>query len=397
MNEIRLLLVDDEINFLNPIARRMGKRNFSPILATSGEEALSILEKKPMDVVVLDVKMPGMSGIETLQQIKGKYPDTEVILLTGQASTHDGVEGIKAGAFDYLTKPIELEHLIGKIRQAYDKILHKEEKRKEAEFRLQLEQQMIATERLASLGTLATGVAHEINNPLAIIKESAGYMGQLLKKKELADFSYLERFELAIGKIETAIERARRITHKLLGFVKKSESVFSEIDLRELIEEAVQLVHREAANKDLEIIQNTGAQSFVIHSDPYQLRQVLINLLTNAIHATGSKGNITISLETADGMVVLSVKDTGIGIPRENMKRIFEPFFSTKSPGQGTGLGLFVTHNIIKKLGGAIDLESTVGQGTVFKISLPKHFEIKQDMIDNDDSEDWLTKIKMNL
>jgi signal transduction histidine kinase len=396
MDEIRLLLVDDEISFLNPIAKRLKKRGYIAELATSGEEALSALEKRAADVVVLDVKMPGMNGIETLQQIKSKYPDTEVILLTGQASTQDGVEGIKSGAFDYLTKPIELEHLIGKIRQAYDKILHKEEKRKEAEFRSRLEQQMIATERLASLGTLATGVAHEINNPLAIIKESAGYMALLLTKKEMADFSHRKHFELAIGKIETAIERARRITHKLLGFVKKNESVFSEVNLRELIDETVQLIYREAANKDIEIVHNTGDQPFVIRSDPYQLRQVLINLLTNAIHATGSRGNITLSLEAANGMVVLTVKDTGVGIPRENLEKIFEPFFSTKSPGQGTGLGLFVTHNIIKKLGGTIDVESTVGKGTKFKIRLPEYYEMKPG-ISETDQENWFGKLKMNL
>ena len=335
-------------------------------------------------------------SIETLQEIKSKYPVTEVILLTGQASAKDGVEGIKAGAFDYLTKPIELEHLIEKIRQAYDKILHKEEKKKEAEFRLRLEQQMIATERLASLGTLATGVAHEINNPLAIIREAAGYMSLLLKKKDLEDFGYHHQFDLAIGKIESAVERARRITHKLLGFVKKSESVFSEVDLRELIEETVQLIYREAANKELEIVQNTGIQPFVIWSDPYQIRQVLINLLTNAVHATDPGGNIKISLEPENGTTRLTVQDTGHGIPKENLKKIFEPFFSTKSSGQGTGLGLFVTHNIVCKLGGSIEVESTVGKGSTFRIKLPKHFKMKGDTIETGE-EDWLTKIKITL
>jgi signal transduction histidine kinase len=359
----RLLLVDDEDDFRQTIAKRLKKRGIVPEEAATGEECLSILEKEPMNVVVLDVKMPGMDGIEVLRHIRKNYPKTEVILLTGHATTNDGVEGIKSGAFDYLTKPIELEHLLGKIMQAYEKIRREEEKQKETEFRVRMEQQMIATERLASLGTLSAGVAHEINNPLAIIKESAGWMELLLKKEELAEMPRKQDFELALSKIEKGIERAKRITLQLLGFARKDDSVLAEVNLRELLEEAVQLINREMVNKDIEIVQEIDDSASIIWSDTYRLRQVLINLLTNAIHATGSGGKITISLKSVGEEVALTLKDTGQGIPKENLKRIFEPFFSTKSPGQGTGLGLFVTRSIIEKLGGAIEVESQLGHG----------------------------------
>ncbi len=377
MQNIRLLLVDDEMNFLNTIAKRMKKRGVTAELASSAEQCLSILENQPFDVVVSDVKMPGMDGIYLLKQIKEKYSETEVILLTGHASTQDGVEGIKAGAFDYLTKPIELEHLLGKIQQAYDKIMYKQEKKKEAEYRAKLEQQMIVTERLASIGTLATGVAHEINNPLAIIKEAAGYMGQLLNKKEAEGFTYKKQFELGISKVETGVDRARRITHKLLGFVKKNESVSSDVDLKELLSEVFELLNREALFKDIQMVQDTGDSPFIIRTDPYQLRQVLLNLVTNAIHATCAHGTITVGLkQDVDNWVIITVTDTGEGIARENLKKIFDPFFSTKSPGQGTGLGLFVSNNIMRKLGGTIDVESRLGQGTTFFVRLPRQMKI---------------------
>ncbi len=370
--DIRLLLVDDEEHFRHILAKRLIKRGMTPEQAGTGEACLSLLEEKTMDVVVLDVRMPGMNGIEVLHHIKRRYPKTEVILLTGHATPQDGVEGIKSGAFDYLSKPIEMEHLLSKIKQAHEKILREEEKRREAEFRAKMEQQMVATERLAALGTLAAGVAHEINNPLAIVRESAGWMRQLLQKKELADVPRKGDFEMALSKIEKGVERARKITHHLLGFVKKEGSVLSEVDMKTLLDEAVGLINREAQNMEIEIIIKPDSPSCIIWSDPYQLRQVLINLLTNAIHAVGLGGKITLTLEDKGGDITLTVADTGYGIPKENMEKIFEPFFSTKAPGEGTGLGLFVSRGIIEKLGGTIRVESKLGQGTRFCVRLPK-------------------------
>ncbi|MFH1488050.1 MAG: response regulator, partial [Pseudomonadota bacterium] len=327
---IRLLLVDDEDDFRLAIARRLTKRGIVPEHAETGEKCLAVLKSKPMDVVVLDVKMPGMGGIEVLNLIKKEYPNIEVILLTGHSATNDGVEGIKSGAFDYLTKPIELEHLLSKITQAHEKILRNEERIREENFRAAMEQQMIATERLASLGTLAAGVAHEINNPLAIMKESAGWMAQLLQKKEMSGIPHRDDFEMALDKIEKSIDRAKKITHQLLGFVRKSDSVFSEIDVKKLTDEAADLVNIQAAKKNIVIVKETDDTLKTIYSDPYRLRQVLVNLIANAIHATEPGGKITIILAGSDEEAVLTVRDAGKGIPKENFDRIFEPFFTTK-------------------------------------------------------------------
>jgi two-component system, NtrC family, sensor kinase len=373
MEEIRLILVDDEASFRDVMARRLSRRGIPAEVAAGASDCLAILKERPIDVVVSDVKMPGTDGLELLKQIKHRYPGTEVILLTGHANTADGVAGIKSGAFDYLTKPIELDHLIGKIHQAHEKIHREAEKAREAEFRRQMEAQMIVTERLASLGTLSTGVAHEINNPLAIIKESAGWMQLILQKAEMADIPRRADLEKGVGKIEEAVERARRITHQLLGFVQKdADSTLMETDLADLIEETVDLVNREASHRNIEMVRNVDPDARKIRTDSYQLRQVLVNLVTNAIHATGDGGRIEIQLTRKDDQVQLMVSDTGEGIPRENLKRIFEPFFSTKSPGKGTGLGLFVTRNIVEKLGGTIDVSSRVGAGTTFTIILPR-------------------------
>ncbi|MEJ2589559.1 MAG: response regulator [Deltaproteobacteria bacterium] len=369
---LRLLLVDDEADFRRTLVKRLKKRGITPREAGSGEEVLSVLEASPADVVVLDVKMPGMNGLETLRRIKKAYPRIEVIMLTGHATTQDGVEGIKQGAFDYLSKPIELDHLLGKIKQAHEKILREEDKRREAEFRSRMEQQMIATERLASLGTLAAGVAHEINNPLAIIKESAGWMGAILKKEALADMPRKADFRLALDKIEKGVERARRITHQLLGTVKQTDSVAVEVDVQELVNEAVDLIRKEADQKGVEIVEAVDLSLAKIWSDPYKLRQVLINLLTNAVHATPAGGKVSVGAEPVVEGVRIQIADTGQGIPKENLEKIFEPFFSTKPPGEGTGLGLFVSRSIVEKLGGRITVNSQLGKGSCFMVSIPK-------------------------
>ncbi|MGD8290326.1 MAG: response regulator [Desulfobacterales bacterium] len=371
VNNIRLLLVDDEADFRSTLTKRLLKRGITAHQAGNGEECLGLLGDHDMDVVVLDVKMPGMSGIETLHRIKNKYPATEVILLTGHAATQDGVEGIKTGAFDYLTKPVEFDHLLGKIVQAYEKILGEKQKQEAAAYKARIEQQMIATERLAALGTLAAGVAHEINNPLAIINDAAGYLISLLQKPELADMPRKAVFEKVLHKIETSVKRARAITHQLLGDVRKTESILAEVDLCELVTEASRLIHKEIEDRGIELVVQTADGLKPIWTDPNQIRQVLINLLSNAAHATDRGGRICVQMKPKDNGISIAVNDTGRGIPKENLAKIFEPFFTTKSPDQGTGLGLFVTRQIVEKFGGSVTVDSRIGRGTQFTVQIP--------------------------
>ncbi len=380
IKNIRLLLVDDETHFRSTLVKRLKKRGIAARQAGGGEECLSILSDHPVDVVVMDVKMPGMNGIDALERIKKRHGETEVILLTGHVATHDGVEGIKSGAFDYLTKPVEIDHLLGKITQAYDKILAERQQKESAEYKARIEQQMIATERLAALGTLAAGVAHEINNPLAIINDAAGYLASLLQKQELADMPRKAAFEKTLQKIESSVKRAWTITHQLLGNVRKSESILTEVDVAGLVNETILFFHREAKEKDVAVVLQAAEGLNPILADPNQIRQVLINLLSNAIHAVSQQGRITIQVESIANGMSIAVSDTGTGIPKEHVEKIFEPFFSTKAPGEGTGLGLFVTREIVEKLGGTMEVDSRVGHGTRFKVQIPDQRRTNKDI-----------------
>ena len=374
-NKIRLLLVDDEDGFREAIARRLGKRGIATLQAASGEACLELLANTPMDVVVLDVRMPGMNGLETLKAIKKRCDSTQVILLTGNVAVADGIEGIKSGAFDYLTKPVEIDHLFNKINQAYDMIQLEEEKRQQQEYRDRLEKKMVDTERLAALGTMSTGIAHEINNPLAIINEAAGFMKQILDAPDMVTLPQREGLLMALGKIETSIKRASRITQQLLGHVKKQGPRFACVDMTLLVLETLALLKGEMKHKQVNIQWKTPQKEYKLISDAYQIRQVLVNLVSNAIHALHPNGTISLSIHETPVFTVFGIEDDGVGILPEHLGKIFDPFFTTKSFDQGTGLGLFVVHKIVTGLGGEIDVESQPGKGTGFIIKLPRNLD----------------------
>ncbi len=372
---VRVLLVDDEDNYRNAIARRLERRNLVVSQAPDGTACLEYLGENEVDVVVLDMKMPGMSGMETFKDISKYYPGLKVIFLTGNAALTEGVEGIKAGAFDYLSKPVEIDHLAGKIRQAWELKRLEEGRERDKIFRRRLEKRMIHTQRLASLGTMSTGIAHEINNPLAIIKESTGFLRMVIESAD--QIPEKEMLFKGLEKIENSVDRARRITHQLLGYVRKHGHELTPVDIRRLTEDTVALIKQKTQAKKVSVQwESEPEREMLMHTDPFQVRQVLINLLENAVDAVDTNGQIRLALYRKEQSVCLEVRDNGSGIAPENMKQIFDPFFTTKpnvaENESGTGLGLFVVHKIMTGLSGSIHVESEPGQGTTFKICLPE-------------------------
>jgi C4-dicarboxylate-specific signal transduction histidine kinase len=372
---VRVLLVDDEDNYRNAIARRLERRNLVVSQAPDGTACLEYLGENEVDVVVLDMKMPGMSGMETFKEISKYYPGLKVIFLTGNAALTEGVEGIKAGAFDYLSKPVEIDHLAGKIRQAWELKRLEEGRERDKIFRRRLEKRMIHTQRLASLGTMSTGIAHEINNPLAIIKESTGFLRMVIESAD--QIPEKEMLFKGLEKIENSVDRARRITHQLLGYVRKHGHELTPVDIRRLTEDTVALIKQKTQAKKVSVQwESEPEREMLMHTDPFQVRQVLINLLENAVDAVDTNGQIRLALYRKEQSVCLEVRDNGSGIAPENMKQIFDPFFTTKpnvaENESGTGLGLFVVHKIMTGLSGSIHVESEPGQGTTFKICLPE-------------------------
>jgi signal transduction histidine kinase len=224
--------------------------------------------------------------------------------------------------------------------------------------------------KLASIGRLAAGVAHEVNNPLAIINEKAGLIKDI--------FSFTESYakdQKIIGLIDSvlaSVERCGKITKRLLSFARHIDSVFEEMRLDTVIDEVLGFLKKEAAYRGIEVKTNFADDVPPFHSDRGKLQQVFLNLINNAFAAMDKGGKLMVDVKMENPETIrASVSDSGTGIARENLDKIFEPFFSTKTKTGGTGLGLSITYGLVKELGGDIAVDSTVGVGTTFTVTLP--------------------------
>jgi two-component system, NtrC family, sensor kinase len=235
-----------------------------------------------------------------------------------------------------------------------------------------LDERLLQSQKLAAIGELSAGIAHEINNPLAIIRQEAEWLEHLLKKLGEAHPKETEELHGSVHQIMQQVDRCTEITRNLLDFARKRDPVIQAVDVNRVIENMTMLVEKEARHNNITIVRRYDLGLPLIFSDAPQLRQVILNFLTNAAYAIGKDGVITITTRlNGSNAVDLVISDTGCGIAEEHIKKIFDPFFTTKPPGQGTGLGLSICHGIILRLGGRIAVASQVGQGTTFTITLP--------------------------
>ncbi|WP_320172235.1 ATP-binding protein [Maridesulfovibrio sp.] len=234
-----------------------------------------------------------------------------------------------------------------------------------------MNKQMVETGKLASIGELAAGIAHEINNPVAIMIEEAGWVCDLLED-EGSDMSCYPEIIRALEQVRTQGVRCKDITHKLLSFARQTDSRIAEVFLPELIEEVVDISMQQARYAQVTLSLDLDRDMPLLRSSASELQQVFLNLINNAIQAMEAEGGkLMIGCREDNGQALITVADTGPGIPAANLGRIFDPFFTTKPVGKGSGLGLSICYGLIHQMGGEIEVESGVGQGTKFNIRLP--------------------------
>ena len=238
--------------------------------------------------------------------------------------------------------------------------------------RVRTEAQLAHSARLVSLGRMAAGVAHEINNPLAVIGELAGLMEDLIDDEFVKTSQHGELFSENVRKIQRHVDRTREITHRLLGFARRMEPQHDNVNINEVTREALSFIESEAAFRQIELVQELDRDLPIIKSDQAQLQQVILNLLNNALDASSPGGRVVVRTFADKDSVTVDVEDNGTGIPNDLKDRIFDPFFTTKGPGEGSGLGLSICYTITKGLGGSLTFDSEEGKGTVFRVRLPR-------------------------
>ncbi len=236
-----------------------------------------------------------------------------------------------------------------------------------------MNEKVIEAGKLASVGELAAGIAHEINNPIAIMVEEAGWIGDLLGEEDFKDSENVTELKRALAQIRTQGERCKEITHKLLSFARRTDPRIREVQFNDLIQEVLGVSEQRSRFSNVKVTTNLAPDLPLVAASPSEMQQVLLNLINNAIDAIGTSGGaIEVTSRTDGDFVVVDVADNGQGIPAAVLPRIFDPFFTTKPVGKGTGLGLSICYGIVKKLGGDITVNSAVDVGTVFHIYLPK-------------------------
>jgi two-component system NtrC family sensor kinase len=392
--EPNILVVDDVEANLRAIEAVLAQLDCKLVLVQSGNEALRQLLKGDFAALLLDVQMPEMDGYEVAHYAR-RHPatkDVPILFLTATMATEQNVlKGYGSGAVDYLFKPIDATILRGKIRVFLDlyrsrraladanaRLLDSNRELERADAHLRDTQaQLIHSAKMASIGSLVAGVAHEINNPLAFVISHLATVRRSLLDALPAQMAlppenqrHWDRAHERLEEIDSGLLRIRDIVVKLRTFSRQDDGEPQVFSVRECIDAVVTMMtHRCEQRIEIETMLDADDQ---LEGYPGLMNQAVMNLVSNAIDAIDGRGTVAIATMESDGDYFIVVSDDGSGIADDVRDRIMDPFFTTKPVGQGTGLGLSITYSIAKRHGGTLKLEPRAGGGTSATLCIPR-------------------------
>ena len=374
-DKLAILLVDDEEGIRNVLRITLTDMGYPVYTAANSQDALSVFRQKRPPIVLTDIKMPGMDGIDLLQIIKKEDPDTEVIMITGHGDLDLAIKSLKSEATDFITKPIHDEVLEIALKRTEERISLKRQLSTYTEGLEQLVEEkskkLIESERLTAIGQTVAGLSHSIKNISSGLKGGAFV---LEKGIELEDMTYLNRgWEMVKGNVD-------RITHlslDLLNYAKTADIDYQICDPNQPVRDVVDLLAPSAKKRGLNILLNLASEPRPFQFDPEGIHQCLLNIITNGMDAcesdtnTGDEKVVEIcTVKTAGWGIEYRIRDNGCGMSADTQERLFQNFFTTKGL-RGTGIGLMMTRNIIEKHQGLIDVQSNEHVGTTFTIRIP--------------------------
>ncbi|MCX6996452.1 MAG: response regulator [Kiritimatiellaeota bacterium] len=369
-----VLIIDDELGPRESL-RILLKNDYQVLCADNVDTGLQLLRAHQPSVIVMDIRMPKKNGIQGLSEIRKLDPLVSVIMLTGYGALETAQEAIRHGANDYLSKPFDARE-IQEIVKRHAQRTRVERRRRHSEEELrqineQLSANLASKERLAAIGQKSAEFVHDLRNPLTAVLGYVELLSEDLKqsKDKLAErwTDTAEYLEI----IERNVTRCRELSEMWLSLGKKTSGQMRPVVVQELLQEVMESVGPMADSLGVHVEWARDQEPGAIEADRLQVFRALCNLVINAVEAVASgTGVVRIRNGKADGRVKISIQDNGSGIVPEQLKRLFEPYFTTKGK-TGTGLGLFITKKVIEEHCGTIEVQSKANEGTVFTVSLP--------------------------
>lgn len=371
----RVLVIDDELGPRESL-RILLKNEYEVITADSVSRGLQYLRERQPDAIVMDIRMPGTSGIEGLREIRQIDPNVSVIMLTGYGALETAQEAIRLGANDYMKKPFDTQEMLATIRRNVQRSeITRRRIRTEAELEhlnRSLVDELAKKDRMASLGQASAELVHDLRNPLAVILGYTGILSEDLEKAKRASGEGTAEAFAHVDVIANSVRRCRELIESWLALARPGQRPAEVIPLGRLVGEVVETFSFVAVERKAVLDFQDTPDRIEVRTDVTQLRRVLQNVIGNALDALPEQqGRVVVECTRSATHAMVSVRDNGCGIAPEKLSQLFQPYFTTKPAGKGTGLGLFITRKILEEMGGSIELQSEVGQGTRACIRLP--------------------------